>query len=360
MKKHIPTFTDVSEWNFKLFVSTGGTRAKKIVENPDTDIQYFFKGSKRLKDGQFKYPTEFWSEIISSKIGAYFEFDVLDYNIAYNKDGDQKIGCFSKSMTEPFSTKLTEGKKYLTEVNKNYNPDTDKSDYTFQFITRALKRFNLESFIVNIIEIIILDALIGNSDRHQENWGIITNYKDPIQKIEEEISESKNILKFFKEIKKKLIQEAADSEFSEEPKKLRNITDLKSTLADNYFSPIYDSGCCLGREFEEERIVKMIQNPPMIEKYLKKGKSEIHWNDKDGKLNHFDLVKLVSEKYNKEVVTIIDRIRHIFKEENIREIITNIDNNIPDYLEHVKLSENRKELMIKLVTLRTQKLIKLL
>ena len=40
------TFTDISSWQKNIFYSTGGTRSKKIVIHPDTNDEYFFKGSK--------------------------------------------------------------------------------------------------------------------------------------------------------------------------------------------------------------------------------------------------------------------------------------------------------------------------
>lgn len=83
--------------------------------------------------------------------------------------------------------KLTEGKVYLTGYKSSYNPEKDKKDYTFQFIRDTLSFFNYNSYIINLLEIIIFDALIGNSDRHQENWGIITNFEQTIEDFNEKI-----------------------------------------------------------------------------------------------------------------------------------------------------------------------------
>ena len=81
MKEFIPTFTDISDWNKKPYSSTGGTRSKNIYTD-FFDIEYFFKGSKKLDDGTFKYPTEFWSEIVASKVGKWLGFDVLDLGLS--------------------------------------------------------------------------------------------------------------------------------------------------------------------------------------------------------------------------------------------------------------------------------------
>ena len=93
------TFTDISTWHKNIHYSTGGTRSKYIALNPENNEEYFFKGSKETILGEIRYPTEFWSEIISSKIGieknspeskVYFLFPTLicpekeyPYNVEY-------------------------------------------------------------------------------------------------------------------------------------------------------------------------------------------------------------------------------------------------------------------------------------
>lgn len=192
MNKYIPSYTDVTHWNFLIYQNTTGSRSKKIIVNPSTQDEYFLKGSKELPDGEIKFPTEFWSEIVSSKIGQYLGYNVLDYNIGFNENGVQKIGCLSKSMVSNSINKLTEGKVYLTGYDPSYNPEKDKSKYTFQFIRETLLNFSYENYLPNLLEIIVFDAVVGNSDRHQENWGIITNFEQTIQEIDEALKNPKN------------------------------------------------------------------------------------------------------------------------------------------------------------------------
>ena len=294
MKKYTATYTDVTDWNFLVYQNTTGSRSKKIVVNPASEDEYFFKGSKELATGEIKFPTEFWSEIISSKIGQYLEFNILDYNIGYNKDGTQKIGCLSKSMVSNSINKLTEGKVYLTGFDSTYNPDKDKKKYTFQFIRETLADFNYENYIPNLLEIIVFDAVIGNSDRHQENWGVITNFEQTIQEIDEALKNPKNKrltrwgLRFSKILTHAQVEKFKNNQFKNRKSDLL----LESNVINNNFSAIYDSGCCLGRELLDERVNKMLLDKQMLESYIRKGTSEIHWNGLDNKQNHFDLIKL--------------------------------------------------------------------
>ena len=356
------TYTDVTKWNTMPYQNTTGSRSKKIITNTENDDEYFFKGSKELADGEIRYPTEFWSEIVSSKIGQYLKLNVLDYNIGYNKEGTQKIGCLSKSMVLNSENKLTEGKVYLTGYNSSYNPEKDKKKYTFQFIRDTLSFFNYKNYIKNLLEIIVFDALIGNSDRHQENWGIITNFNQTINDFNDKIS--KNNDRWYKNWGLKL---ARFLTIIQSEKFKRNTTKSKRTdlfiesdIVKNYFSPIYDSGCCLGREFNIDKVQKMLKDRQMQNKYIRKGVSEIHWEGNDKKLNHFELIKLLKLEYPEEIKLLINKIANNFKLEDIEVIINNIDVNLPKELKNHKLPIERKELMLKLINLRFNKLLELI
>ncbi|RCS26470.1 hypothetical protein DUT90_11980 [Polaribacter sp. WD7] len=359
MDKFKATYTDVTDWDVIVYQNTTGSRSKKIIREPETEDEYFFKGSKELADGEIRYPSEFWSEIVSSKIGQYLKFNILDYNIGYNKDGTQKIGCLSKSMVLNSKNKLTEGKVYLTGYKSSYNPEKDKKEYTFQFIRDTLSFFNYSNYIKNLLEIIVFDALIGNSDRHQENWGIITNFEQTIEDFNEKIRNTND--RWYKNWGLKLgrlLTIIQSEKFKRNTKKFKK-TDLliESDIVKNYFSPIYDSGCCLGREYNLEKVGKMITDNQMIAKYLKNGTSEIHWLGK--KLNHFDLISRLKEEYPEQIKKLIYKIEVNFNEKNINEIIQNIDQNLPIQLKKHKLHPLRKELMIKLINLRFNKLLEL-
>lgn len=91
------------------------------------------------------------------------------------------MGCICASMIEPDREELIEGLRYLQAYDNTFNPvETSlRKLYSFQLIERTLAKFNLEKFMGGIIEEIVFDSIIGNSDRHQENWAfIVENYFD--------------------------------------------------------------------------------------------------------------------------------------------------------------------------------------
>ena len=363
MRNLIPVFIDITNWNKIPYSSTGGTRAKNIYVFPEDEKEYFFKGSKKLADGEFKYPTEFWSEIAASKIGQMLGFNLLDYDIGFDENDEQQIGCLSKSMVEHTENKLSEGVDFLRGFDSSYNPKKDETRYTVEFIKKALAYFELSAFVPHFIEMLIFDAIVGNSDRHQENWGFISKFRETIQEIDKEITNTKG---FFARIEPKLRKFLTKSalkrkELQEQKNITLNKTLLKaqSQIVETIFSPIYDSGCCLGRELEEDRIDLMLKDSQMLNAFIKRGRSEVRWNV-GCKPKHFDFLKDISQEYPEVFKKVLEKIKSNFDKEKLRQLIDNIDVNLPLELKKFSLPNNRKLLMHKLVTSRIEKLLELI
>lgn len=342
-------FYDISTWNEKPWYQTGGTRSKVIVENPLNNKEYYFKTS--LKKQKIDYKYEFWSEIIASEIGSLLGFNTLKYDIAF-KNGE--IGCISESMVTEGKNKLTEGISYLTGYDTTYNPEDKDSKklYTFHLIRDSLEYYSLGRFIDNIIQIVVFDSIIGNGDRHQENWGIITEYNEIIATIEEIARKEK---KGF--IAKQLFTLLAITSKSKR-EEVEEVVKSFSLLMPGTFAKIYDNGSCLGREIDDEKIKQMLSDIPMINGYIKRGVSEIHW--KSEKLNHFNLIENISKEYPDIVKKTIKNVKENYMESGIRNIVENIDSKLPDNLASFKLPQDRKDFIIKLVTLRFEELIHLI
>ncbi len=345
MTDYIPSFTDISDWN-KDYTSTGGTRAKKIYSN-HLDKDYFFKGSKIDKNGGIKYPTEFWSEIVASKIGQWLGFQLLDYNIGYDKNDRQKIGCLSESMVNSSQTLLIEGIDFLRETKSNYNPKKDEDKYTLDFILETFRYFRFDSDIEDFIKMLIFDAIIGNSDRHQENWGFI---KEP-KILETDTAEDNNcILSLFKLFSRLIINKY-------ESRNLGHL-EIETPYLVSKFSPIYDSGCSLGRELEIQRLENFLKDRAMLEKYIDRGKSEVRVNE-GSKNTHWSLMELLKREYNSIFESQRLVIQDKYNKEDLTQIINNIDSQLPKGLIEFRLEQLRKDLMVQLIDLRIEKLMNL-
>ena len=163
-------FYDISNWIWQDWNKPPkGSRAQSILEDPQTRETYYFKESKDI------FPSEIWSEIISSKIGQMIGFNVLDYNVAVYEN---KLGCLSKSMIlKSEGETLYHGVDILNDNLEEFEI-SDKPLYSFQDLQRLCsENHTFERFIDNFIEIILFDALVGNTDRHTENWAFIQKIK---------------------------------------------------------------------------------------------------------------------------------------------------------------------------------------
>jgi len=343
------TIYDISKWDEKPWFNTGGTRDKCLVESSSGEL-FYFKTSLKKETIDYKY--EFWSEILAAEIGKSLGLNVLKYDVAIK---DNTIGCFCQSMVKG-QERLTEGMNYLVGYDNRYTGNSkdkeQKERYSYQFINAALRSFHLEKFLSNIDELIVFDALIGNGDRHQENWAIISEYSDTSKAVDEIFTDSSSRLKRgAKKILKYLITTKIEN-----PESRTLIT--QSIWDKNVrFAPIYDSGSSLAREHSDDKLKQMLRDKAQFEAYINRGKAEIHWQGQ--KLSHFDLLAKVLEK-SEAAKSTIENFKKKYDQNIIHEIINSIDAELPKDFEQYKLTNYRKEFLTKLIALRYQKIINLL
>lgn len=346
------------QWSPQPWYSTGGTRAKEYLQSPDNKFYYFkrsqYKEPTSTKPGKdFKY--EFWSEIIAYEVGTLLGFNVLRYDMAVKNN---IMGCISESMINAEQEELIEGVKYLQSHNPDYRPeDKDHRNlYTFKFIEDSLIAFELTRFLNDIVETIVFDSLIGNGDRHQENWAVINEYSlmSSTYKDIQEKAKSGEIKKWswFKR-KVSLIDKILNKDKSD-LSQMGEMVKLFFHKPKN-IAPIYDSGSSLGRELLDEKIIEYLQNETELERYINKGLAEIHWEGK--KVNHFELIRnLMLHSYNDTIKTILLRVTEKFNGPEIERMVMEIDKDVPENLSHYKIPLPRKKLIIKMITLRFEKL----
>jgi len=338
-------YTITPDWIEQQWYNTGGTRAKKYLLAPDGKFYYFKKSQIKLGKN-FKY--EFWNEIIAYEVGTLLGFYILRYDIAV--DGE-KMGCISESMIYG-EQKLNEGIKYLQAYKTEFDP-TNRSHrnlYNFEFIEKALHHLRIHEFIKDLLELIVLDSLIGNGDRHQENWAFITVTRPFTEKFSAVIKYATNAqeaaLRLIKSKEEKI--KAAGLELPPE-----------FDVIDYSFAPIYDSGSSLARELLPEKVEQLLHSETELKKYILKGTSEIHWGDK--KLSHFDLIRnLLSSPHKGAIKGIIERVMSKYDKRKVEQIIKEIDQKVPETHIEYKIPATRKQLILKIITLRFEMLKELI
>jgi hypothetical protein len=335
------TILDISDWNHKPYISTGGTRSKTYVEAPDGTL-HFFKTSLN-KPGK-NYIFEFWSEILAFEIGQSLGFNVLRYDVAIDQN---QVGCISKSMIDTDKEVLNEGIRYLKAYDSTFNFDNkeSRSRYSFQVIEESLQMFGLQRFLPDIIGTIIFDSIIGNGDRHQENWATISLHTAVTEPLP-----TPDTNRFWQRLQLWFRQNRST------PTQIREELDMFRLIWNRNvrFAPIYDSGSSLARECTEEKIQRMLLNKAEFEGFIQRGQAEIRWYDK--KLKHFDLITQLKSLYRVEIESILERTLNRRNLAIIESLVLNTDKELPVEQEIVRLSDERKELIYKLLLNRLQRL----
>ncbi len=344
-------FIDASDWLELTWYNSGGTRAKKILQDLEGN-EFFFKCSEKkpAKEGKPEkhYKYEFWNEIIAYQLGKLLGLNMLRYDVAvFNGE----IGCISPKMTVTDEEQLIEIGRFMTAINSDFLPENYKTrtEYTFQLLTETLDYFRLTQYLPFFFQTLIFDALISNTDRHQENWAFIgktTLLSEALKQVEDNVKR-----KGFKKLPLLLkalyhwMFDRKKNELSKEGKVYKLIhTEVSKT------APIYDSGSSLARELTDSRVNMLLNNDAELKKYLENGKSELHWSNK--KLSHYDLIKeLLNSAYVEEVVNASKFLKK-WEPDLVVNILDKINTLIPEEWAEYAIPDNRKSLILKLLTSR--------
>lgn len=158
---------DFSFWEEYEGASEGSGRSEKIwLQNPDTGQIGLFKFKKDIGT------TDHVSECIAYKIAQMLEIPCAKFELGIF---DGREGSMSYNIIENSDQILVEGIYFIMLIYPEYNPEqfidmTTQHRYSVEMIIKAIKQF---VSIKEFLKMLMFDYLIGNSDRHQNNWAIL-------------------------------------------------------------------------------------------------------------------------------------------------------------------------------------------
>ena len=260
------------DFNFSdLLFNTKGSRIKKIALDKDGE-KAFFK-----YEGNGYIVSEACSEKMSYEIAKVLGYKCAKIELAYDKN--DTLGILNYLFLDVNKMEHIDAVAYLKKGDRKR-----AEFYTISNIKATLD--NLDTSLFNdFIKIMIFDCLVGEQDRHEENWGI-------------------------------------------------TIYNKKYKL-----SPLYDNGCNLLRNFKDEKYANDYYNGiKSFDSYIKKSKSLIYKEDHKKQYKHFELIDYLNENYHDIVQKEILNLKKLTDNK-----INNIINMIPDHL----LTDKHKEYIIK-------------
>ncbi len=301
-----------------------GARAKDFFVWPTNTPYKFCVPSKLyiLKRSRPVYLEQFWVEIFAYHLGKLMGVSVPPTFAAYNskdlldRDGkevppERRCGALIEWFYEEPTDGYERGGDIMQRLIEGYDLDRG-GEHNLQTIIGYLEavdwghRYDWLSYLVKMLT---FDALIGNSDRHQGNWGIITFHKNDLHKKRREIS------------------------------------------------PVFDNGTSMGIEIQKPKF-NSFDDINIMDAYINKGRPHLSWElTKDKKErkhrdNHENFLKKLGRIYPETQQTMLECLTFpLGPVENILENLCSF-NNIA-----CPLSQDRAKFMLKLLVHRRNRLL---
>lgn len=274
---------DATKWLDIAGLLPPGTRDKVWVYDPSTQRRALFKEPKADT-------CEHVCEKLTADIARAIGLPVPD--VQYARRGDV-IGTVIYSFLGD-GERLVHGGEIFAGQFDGFDP-WDYKSHTYQ---RLRKIMILPSISIRVHEMLLLDALVGNVDRHVNNWGFVSN----------------------------------------------------SFL---YFAPIFDNGSTLIARCDEEKCGHLLKDRPQFEGLVRNCDSRIYWDcgDRCEKLRHFDFVWRLIRDHSKDVRSVEGR----FKATSPSQLVACIEE-VPDGW----LGTAQLEALTQLIETRHQRLLEVL
>ena len=153
-----------------------GSEKKKALIYNNKRYLVKFPDPIREKNKNISYINNAFSEYIGSNIFKIAGFETQNTILGtYTYNGKEKIVCACEDFTDKEKT-LYEFENLALSANPDKKIETELSDIIE--VIKESKMINAKDTIEKFWDMFIIDALIGNADRHNGNWGFLLNTKN--------------------------------------------------------------------------------------------------------------------------------------------------------------------------------------
>jgi len=241
-----------------------GSRDKRLLRCPQPapkpwlvpGHRYLFKKSRAV------YPDQFWAEVVASRLSRITNVLVPPAYAAWDSSSGECAALIEWFYGYPDSPPqgFVSGGMFLKASIANFDHDRG-TQHNFHAIESWCLTFErrhraaqvavhlVEDWRLAWAEILTFDALIGNTDRHQENWGFIW------------------------------------TRITEEP-----IVPLR-------LAPAFDNGTSLGHERQPDHFERFRQ-PDYLDRYISRGHHHMKWHIDDAQgCGHVELLLKIVDKF---------------------------------------------------------------
>ncbi len=151
-----------------------GTKPKQWLRDP-ADRLWLWKAAtwNPSPSGEYRKGDD-WAERVVTEIARTLAVPVATTELAERAG---LLGTVSLSVLDPESERLVHGNELLAEVGVVGSDPHDRTGYTIDAVRRSLEGVAGSTAGTSAFECLtsylIVDAVAGNTDRHQENWAVI-------------------------------------------------------------------------------------------------------------------------------------------------------------------------------------------
>ena len=259
---------DISMWEpdaeFEIYPQ--GARSKSATIAPDEPSDPAIRGGRRymFKLSRASYPDQFWGEVVAYRVGCLLQVSVPPAFAAWNAATGQ-CGALIEWFYEVGTERFVQAGEFLQVLQPDFERRRGESHCTREneVLMRALstRKILLGDWREWWVHALAFDTLIGNSDRHQDNWGFIYQAQPALNKC--------------------------------------------------WLAPMFDNGTSLGSELFTDRVVDWTDQ--RLEQYINRGTHHVRWRLDDGSVDrkHFSLLTRALEHWPETRSLLRDRVRAI-------------------------------------------------